>query len=62
VAITKQYMLINDGDRNADFEKAAHNAVLQIFPRCEIFGCLTFHLGKIGSGKYNKIKYYYLST
>lgn len=24
---------------HADFEKAAHNAVLQIFPRCKIVGC-----------------------
>jgi len=30
---------------HADFEKAAHNAVLQIFPQCKIFGC-TFHLGQ----------------
>jgi len=30
---------------HADFEKAVHNAVLQIFPRCKIVGC-TFHLGQ----------------
>jgi len=30
---------------HADFEKAAHNAVLQIFPQCIFVGC-TFHLGQ----------------
>jgi len=42
---------------HADFEKAAHNAVLQIFPQCKMFDC-TFIKEKIGSGKYNNIKYY----
>ncbi|XP_022173495.1 uncharacterized protein LOC111035959 [Myzus persicae] len=36
---------INVINFHADFEKAAHNAVLQIFPRCKIFDC-TFHLGQ----------------
>jgi len=28
---------------HADFEKAAHNAVMQIFPQCKMFDC-TFDL------------------
>jgi len=37
--------IINLSNFHVDFEKSAHNAVLQIFPKCKIM-CCNFHLGQ----------------